>query len=216
MEDIVFKPKYKASFWFFMGAVAVLAVALCVTAVMMLLAIDKQQRPMHPEETFIAVSFFAMFAVLILSILNTVIRRVTIAQSGMTAATLLGRVKTRPFSPVAYYEDGCYIINGYILANNFMSNIKEIDAAFKKLSMKGKLEYIRERGILTSRPRGPMIAILTLACIGGIVISQTIGSLDRWMLILFIDITSLFWFAMTFNKLPRAGNKLWKQITDLI
>ncbi len=216
MEDIVFKPKYKASFWLFAGAVAVLAAALLAAAVMMLLAVGRQQRPMHPEEVFMAVSLFVMCAVLALCVLNTVIRRIVISKEGMSVTTMLGTVKRRPFSPVAYYEDGCYIINGYIFANNFVSNIKELDAAFKKLSIKGKFQYIRERGVLTSRPRGPMIALLTLACIGGIVLSQSVGSLDRWILILFIDVTVLFWFAMTFNKLPRAGKKLWKQITDLI
>lgn len=216
MEDIVFKPKYKKSFWLLMGVIAVLAAVLLVTAVLMMFAVGKQQRPMHPDETFTAVSFFVMFAVLILCILNTVIRKITIAQGGMAITTMLGTVRKRPFSPAAYYEDGCFIINGYVLANNFIGNLKEIDAAFKKLSMKGKLEYIRERGILTSRPRGIMLAVLTLACIGGVVLSQSVGSLDRWMLILFIDVTALFWLAMTFNKLPRAGKKLWKQILDKI
>jgi hypothetical protein len=216
MEDIVFKPKYKTSFWFFMGLAALFALALLTVAVMVLLAVGKQQRPMHTDEVVMSVSFFAVFALLLLCVLNTVIRKVTIGEEGMAVTTLLGMVRRRPFSPVAYYEDGCFIINGYVLANNFMSNIKELDAAFKKISMKSKFKYIRERGVLTSRSRAPMIALLTLACVGGIVLSQLIGSVERWILILFIDATVLFWFAMTFNKLPRAGKRLWKQILALI
>ena len=216
MEEIVFKPKYKTSFWFFIGLAALFALALLAVAVMVLLAVGKQQRPIHPDEVFMAVSFFGVFVLILLCVFNTVIRTVKIGEAGMSVTTMLGTVKRRTFSPLAYYEDGCFIINGYVFANNFMSNIKDIDAAFKKFSMKGKLTYIRERGVLTSRSRAPMIALLTIACIGGLVLSQLIGTLDRWILILFIDVTVIFWFAMTFNKLPGAGKKLWKQILDIV
>jgi hypothetical protein len=182
----------------------------------MLLAVGKQQRSMQFGEIVMVVSLFGIFAVLGLCVFNTVIRGVTIGTEGVAVKTLLGMVRRRPFSPVAYYEDGCFIINGYVLANNFMKNLKDIDAAFKKLSMKGKFKYIRERGILTSRSRAPMITLLTIACIGGIVLSQLIGSLDTWMLILFIDATVLFWFALTFNKLPRAAKSVWNQVLALI
>jgi hypothetical protein len=131
----------------------------------------------------------------------------------MSAVTLLGIVKRRPFAPKAYYEQGCLIINGFVISSGFFKNTGELDSILKKLSAEGKIKYKREKGVLASRPMGFSIIMSVSVCILGIFISISLGMLPTWVYLMVIDAVFLVWLIFTFNKLPRVNKSMLKQLS---
>lgn len=211
MADIVFKPKYKATFWVAFALLLVLAAAVLGAA--LIIVLDALKRQLVPEEITMTVSFFVMFILILLCALNLVTKSIVIGSGGMSAATLLGNVRKRPFAPKAYYEQGCFIINGFVISNMFFKNTGELDSALKKLSAAGKIKYVREKGVLDSQPAGNTMVMFISACILGIFFSVSLGMLQPWDYVMVIDLAFAVWLVFTFNKLPRVNKSIAKQLS---
>lgn len=211
MADIIFRPKYNVKLWIIFVLLMIHAVLVLGVGVMILLSSARQ--PLIAEEGILMVSFFVMFVLIVLCSLNLVIRKIVIASGGIAVTTLLGTVSRRPFSVNIYYEQGCFIIGKYVMANRFVKNSGELDGTFKKLSAKGVIKYKREKEVLSAKPLGIRIVVFICACLLGIFFAISLGMLKMWVNVAAIDVVFLGWFIISFNKLPKAGREIMKQLS---
>lgn len=212
MADIVIHPKYKIRFWLILALLLIIAVSVLAAGIVTL-----QASPLSAEEagimTRVTVSYFVMFVLTALCFLNLPVRKIVIGSGGMTVSTFLGVIRRRPFAPNAYYEQGCLIINGFLISSSFYKNTGELDSALKKLSAEGKIKYKREKGVLASQPAGYSIILSVSICILGILFGISLGMLPTWVYLIVIDAVFLVWLILTFNKLPRVNKSISKQLS---
>lgn len=214
MADIVFHPKYKIRFWLILTLLLIIAASVLAAGIIMLPTAGRS--PLLDEEkgimTRVTVSYFVMFVLTALCSLNLPVRKIVIGNGGMSVTTLLGTVRRRPFAPKAYYEQGCLIINGFVISSGFFKNTGELDSAFKKLSAEGKIKYRREKGVLASRPAGYSVIMSVTVCVLGILLGISLGMLPTWAYLMVINAVFLIWLILTFNKLPRVSKSISKQL----
>lgn len=218
MEEIVFKPKYKGSFWA-MFTVLILMFLLLLGLGVMLIMMSSEPYLSDAETVGTEGIILAISSVLLLlCALNGIITKFRIKDGFILVSSLFRIISRRPYQPFVYYENGYFIINGYMFKSGFMKNQCELDETFMRMSAEGQLYY--QKGDLLRKLMTPRMAIaVVLGVAAGLILVLVLwpffDSLGLWVVNFFVFLMLIVYFAATINKLPRANRDVWREISIL-